>query len=177
MILFKMLIDWQGCDMRNVIRIILWELPTSFCALVQRAGRAARDFSTLGEAILIVPGSLIAKGTTEREVEAAIEEVRAEVGTEAENRGEDEMAVLEGSGIELLDEGGVRIAHGQSEDEDTVPTAGRNGRAGQSKTDFNSREVKYLNHFVRTKTCRRTIWNDFFGNSQKGKKFEHLLTR
>jgi len=71
----------QGCDMRNIKRVVLWELPPSFCALVQRAGRAARDFSTLCEAILIVPQSVITKGTSEMEVEAALEAVQ----TESEN--------------------------------------------------------------------------------------------
>lgn len=37
--------------MRNISRVVLWALPPSFCALVQRAGRAARDFKKLGEAI------------------------------------------------------------------------------------------------------------------------------
>ena len=68
----------QGCDMRNIKRVVLWEMPPSFCALVQRAGRAARDFHTLGEAILVVPQSVITKGTTEMEVEAALEAVQAE---------------------------------------------------------------------------------------------------
>ncbi|KAG2111943.1 P-loop containing nucleoside triphosphate hydrolase protein [Suillus discolor] len=45
----------MGCDMRNIERVILWGMPPSFCALVQRAGRAARDVTKLGEAILIIP--------------------------------------------------------------------------------------------------------------------------
>lgn len=158
--------------MRNIVRVILWELPTSFCALVQRAGRAARDFSTCGEAILIVPASLIVKGATESEVEAAIERVQEVAGTEAENRGEDEVTALEGNGIQLVDGGGVRVAQGHSEDEDNTPTATKNARAGQSKADFNSREAKYLSRFVCTKTCRRAIWNEFFGNNQKGEQVE-----
>ena len=67
--------------MRNVKQVVLWELPPSFCALVQKAGRTARDFNTLGEAILIVPQSVITKGTTEIKVEAGLEAVQ----TEAEN--------------------------------------------------------------------------------------------
>jgi len=99
--------------MRNVKRVVLWELPPSFCALVQRAGRAARDFNTLGEAILIVPQSVITKGTTQTEVEEALEAVHIE----AENRGDDEVATLENNGIQLVDEGGVRVGH-QSEEEE-----------------------------------------------------------
>ncbi|KAG6807500.1 hypothetical protein H0H92_007260, partial [Tricholoma furcatifolium] len=41
-----------GCDMRNISRVILWGMPPSFCALVQRAGRAGRDLSTNAESIL-----------------------------------------------------------------------------------------------------------------------------
>ena len=70
--------------MRNIKRVVLWELPPSFCALVQRAGRAGRDLSTLGEAILIVQPSVITKGTNASEVEAAIEEVQVQAIREAE---------------------------------------------------------------------------------------------
>lgn len=52
----------KGCDMRNISRVVLWGLPPSFCALVQRAGRAARDFQMLGEAILIVSSNCIEEG-------------------------------------------------------------------------------------------------------------------
>ncbi|TDL13145.1 P-loop containing nucleoside triphosphate hydrolase protein, partial [Rickenella mellea] len=52
----------MGCDMRNIDRVVLWGLPPSFCALVQRAGRAARDFSKLGAAILLIPPSVRKKG-------------------------------------------------------------------------------------------------------------------
>ncbi|KAJ7803828.1 P-loop containing nucleoside triphosphate hydrolase protein [Mycena olivaceomarginata] len=33
----------MGCDMRNIERVVLWGLPPSFCALVQRAGRAMQN--------------------------------------------------------------------------------------------------------------------------------------
>ncbi|KAJ6604921.1 P-loop containing nucleoside triphosphate hydrolase protein [Mycena sp. CBHHK59/15] len=59
----------MGCDMRNIERVILWGLPPSFCALVQRAGRATRDFSKLGEAILIVPASVMKNRVSEEEIE------------------------------------------------------------------------------------------------------------
>jgi hypothetical protein len=60
--------------MRNIERVILWGLPPSFCALVQRAGRAAGDFGVLGDAVLIVPPSLIKKGLIVAEIEAAVEQ-------------------------------------------------------------------------------------------------------
>ncbi len=107
----------KGCDMRNIKRVVLWELPPSFCALVQRAGRAARDFSTLGKAILIIPQSVITKGTTEMEVETALGEIELEAHTEAENRGEDELVSLENNGIQLMDDGGARLAHESDEEE------------------------------------------------------------
>lgn len=107
--------------MRNIKRVILWELPPSFCALVQRAGRAGRDMTTLGEAILIVSPNVITKGTTEMEVEEALAEVAKT--TEAENRGDDEIAALESNGIQVVDAGGVRVGAGSdtSDDEETTP--------------------------------------------------------
>ena len=86
--------------MRNIKRVILWGLPPSFCALVQRAGRAARDFGILGEAIVIVPMSVISKGVTEMEVESALANAGGD-HTEAENQGEEEMEILAHNGIHI----------------------------------------------------------------------------
>lgn len=44
----------QGMDFRNLVRVILWMAPRTFCSLVQKAGRCARDFAKLGEVIAIV---------------------------------------------------------------------------------------------------------------------------
>ena len=38
---YHLVLVLQGCDMRNIERVVLWGLPPSFCALVQRAGQAA----------------------------------------------------------------------------------------------------------------------------------------
>ena len=54
--------------MRNILRVILWGLPPSFCALVQRAGRAGRDFSVAAEAILIVTPATMKKGISDAEI-------------------------------------------------------------------------------------------------------------
>ena len=138
-------------------------MPPSFCALVQRAGRATRDFHTLGEAILVVPQSVITKGTTEMEVEAALEAVQAET----ENRGEEEVAALESNGVQLVDEGGVRVGH-ESEDEDKEEKKEeKKRRRKQTKANFNSREAKFLSLFACTSQCHRMVWDDFFGNKNK----------
>ena len=153
----------QGCDMWNIKWVVLWELPLSFCALVQRAGCAAQDFSTLGEVILIVPQSVITKGTTQMEVEEALEAVQ----TEAENRGDDELVALETNGIQLVDEGGVRVGH-QSEDEgEEDKKKEKKHRRKQTKANFNSQEAKFLSLFVCTTKCCCAIWDDFFANKTK----------
>jgi superfamily II DNA/RNA helicase len=159
----------KGCDMRNIKRVVLWELPPLFCALVQRAGRAARDFSTLGEAILIIPQSVITKGTTEMEVETALGEIELEAHTEAENRGEDELVLLENNGIQLMDDGGARLAHESDEEEGEEQSETKKRRSNQTKKNFNSREVKFLSLFVCTTRCRHIVWDDFFGNQAKCK--------
>jgi hypothetical protein len=72
----------------------------------------------LGEAILIVPQSIITKGATDAEVEIALEEIESAAAREAENRGDEELASLENNGIQLVDEGGVRLAHDSDEEEE-----------------------------------------------------------
>ena len=87
------LIPLQGCNMRNVLRVILWDLPPSFCALIQRAGRAVRDMALFGEAILFVSARIIKSGVTLDDVAASIEE--AVTLAEAEGR---EPETLPGEG-------------------------------------------------------------------------------
>ena len=149
--------------MLNIKRVVLWELPPSFCALVQRAGRAARDFGTLGEAILIVSPSVLTKGITDIEVETAL----AEAETEAENRGEEELVLLENNGIQLVDEGGVRLAGDSEDEEEPEQKEEKKRRRKQTKKNFNSREAKYLSLYACTTQCRRIVWDEFFGNQMK----------
>ena len=149
--------------MRNVKQVVLWELPPSFCALVQRAGCATCDFHTLGEAILVVPQSVITKGTTEMEVEAALEAVQAET----ENQGEEEVAALESNGVQLVDEGGVRVGHESEDEDEEEKKEEKKRRRKQTKANFNSREAKFLSLFACTNQCRHIVWDDFFGNKNK----------
>jgi Lhr-like helicase len=89
----------KGCNMHNIAHVVLWGLPPSFCALVQRAGRAGHDFGTLREAILVVPPSVIKNGTKAAEVELAVQEAANDA--QAENCGDEEQEVLEQNGIEV----------------------------------------------------------------------------
>ncbi|KAJ6492720.1 P-loop containing nucleoside triphosphate hydrolase protein [Mycena vitilis] len=142
----------MGCDMRNIERVILWGLPPSFCALVQRAGRATRDFTKLGEAILIVPSSVIKNGVSEEDINTAIG--GAAQDAEPENRGLDAAAHLLDQGIELTSareevvvaEGGVRAGR-DSDEEDGEPGTGS--------------RVSITIHM------HRKIWDQFFDNDSK----------
>jgi hypothetical protein len=149
--------------MCNIKWGVLWELPPSFCALVQRAGRAARDFNTLGEAILIVLQSVITKGTTEIEVKAGLEAVQ----TEAKNQGNDEVVSLENNGIQLVDEGGVRVGHESDDDDEEEKKEDKDRRRKQTKANFNSHETKFLSLFSCTTQCHCMVWDDFFKNETK----------
>jgi len=99
--------------MRNITCVVLWGLPPSFCGLTQRAGCTGHDFETLGEAILIVPASVIKNGTKEAEVEQAVQDAVTE--NQVENHGDEEQTLLEENGIEiasgnqevLVNDGGV----------------------------------------------------------------------
>src|ERR1700691_4347116 len=130
--------------MRNITCVVLWGLPPSFCALVQRAGRAGRDFGALGEAILIVPPSVIKNGTKAAEVELAVQEAADDA--QAENHGDEEQEVLEQNGIEvtqgneqvLVNDGGVRVEW-DSEPEDD-PQEKPKHRKKFTKSDTNSLE-------------------------------------
>lgn len=119
--------------MRNIERVILWGLPPSFCALVQRAGRAARDFTKLGEAILIVQSSIIKNGVTESEVELSVNTALS--NAESGNCGTEETAALSIQGIEVaagleevsVTDGGVRVSK-DSDDEDADVTEAKHRR-------------------------------------------------
>jgi superfamily II DNA/RNA helicase len=160
--------------MRNITRVVLWGLPPSFCGLIQRAGRTGRDFETLGEAILIVPAGVIKNGTKEAEVEQAVQDAVTE--SQAENRGDEEQTLLEENGIELaggnqevlVNDGGVRVEHDDSEPEEE--TSGKTQRRRKlSKNDTNSLEAQYLTMFACAARCLRVIWDEFFKNSTKCK--------
>ena len=164
--------------MRNIKRMILWGLPPSFCALVQRAGRVARDFQMLGKAILIVPAATISKGVTEVEVELALKDHIGDnsQSAEAENRGEEEVETLANNGIQLasgnemvhVDDGGIRVAHDSDDDEEEEERKEvTKKRKKKIAKDFNSREAHFLSLFVGTTKCRRLVWDDFFANHKK----------
>lgn len=154
---------YQGCDLRNVVRVVLWGLPPTFCAFVQRAGRAGRDLSTLGEAILIVSKSTAKDGiTTDDAVELVIDST---TGAEALNREVEDVELTE-TVVQVLDEQGIRLA----DDEDSTDEQLTSEKAKRTKKfgkDTNIRESHALTQYVTTKGCRRHIWDKFFGNNKK----------
>ncbi|EDR07173.1 uncharacterized protein LACBIDRAFT_299079 [Laccaria bicolor S238N-H82] len=162
----------MGCDMRNIARVVLWGLPPSFCALVQRAGRAGRDLKKLGEGILIVSPSVMKDGVTAQEVSGTV----AVSGQEAEATNlneEDLMAEVQGMEEQVSPEG-VRIAADESASEGEGDNAAAGAalsqkmkRKGKASTDTDVHEANALSKFVGTKSCRRVVWDSFFENSKK----------
>jgi superfamily II DNA helicase RecQ len=155
----------EGCDMRNIARVVLWGLPPTFCSLVQRAGRAGRDLTTEGEAILIVPPGVLKEGLTEEGVDASVES--ATVDQEALNRDPEEPDLIVVA--ESLNEEGIRVRGDVSESEDEEPPANVTKKKGKrrGKKDTHIREIRALSDFARTKRCRRIPWDAFFENSKK----------
>lgn len=153
--------------MRNIARVILWGLPPTFCSLVQRAGRAGRDLTTKGEAILFVPPGMLKDSDvlTEDVVDASVES--ATVDQEALNRDPDEADFI--IVAESLDEEGIRRRGEVSASEDEEPPANMTKKKGKKreKKDTHIREVRALSDFARTKGCRRIPWDIFFENSKK----------
>jgi superfamily II DNA/RNA helicase len=177
--------------MRNIKRVVLWGLPPSFCALVQRAGRAARDLRTSGEAILIVPPSVIKKGISELDVEQTLQDVQPGslpgAAEEYESRNYDVGVILpyrdnnresgptEAAGVELtsgneevlVNDGGVRVAQDSDEEGEDEEQVGKVSRRKTTAKNYNSREALYLTLFTCGRKCRRAVWDEFFGNNKK----------
>jgi len=160
--------------MRNIARVILWGLPPTFCSLVQRAGRAGRDLTTHGEAILIVPSGVLKDGSTEEEdVVASVE--NAAVDQEALNREPEEGDLI--NVAESLDEEGIGLCGvDASESEDEAPVAKLMKKRGKKKErkDTHIPEVHALYDFACTKKCQRIPWDNFFENSKKCECLEQL---
>lgn len=162
--------------MRNIKRVILWGVPPSFCALVQRCGRAGRDFDVNAEAILIAQANALKNSVTvdSAYVEAAVH--AATVAEEAANRNDADTNTLESNGIAVtqgnelvsIDEGGMRISRDIEEDvQDQPGPSGKQTRRKKTPKDFNSREAHYLTLYLSGSRSRRAIWNEFFNNNRK----------
>lgn len=188
--------------MRNIERVILWGLPPTFCALVQRSGRAARDLTKLGEAILIVPKSVRAQGTTEEDVSTSLEDVNSEaeaqnVDPEVEDGRESESALAAELGDELAHNDGVYGTGGNvivgerrenegelgmdinGESDNEGATISTQKRRSKPKGEREVHEAKYLSQYASSTTkCLRKIWDSFFGNEKKGTlhKFSNLFS-
>ena len=168
----------KGCDMRNISRVVLWGLPPSFCALVQCAGHAARDFQMLGEAILIVSSTVLKKGTTEDNVQAGLSEMIVNGQSEAQNRSDDVDGLLAnadlptGSSTEVVGKEGIRVqavevGEGSEPEDEPVAAGSKKERKKKFSKDTNSREAKFLCMFICTKSCRHKVWDVFFENQKK----------
>jgi len=175
--------------MRNIVRVVLWGMPPSFCALVQRAGRAGRDFSVDAEAILIVSQTAITKGISEANVSNAVdaaaehaEAANQDEEEEEEEEEQEEQVLLEaegvavGAGNELLavDELGVRVSRdigieeaGADLEVAQSTSTTKTPRRRRVKKEINVREARYLSLFIAGLRCRREIWNEFFANRAK----------
>jgi hypothetical protein len=137
-----------------------------------------RDLTRLGEAILIVPSSVLKNGVTELDVELGIN--TASKDAESENRETEEATDLALQGIEVtagLEEvsvtgGGIRGSK-DSDEEDGEPEAVKHKRRKKLSKDANSREARFLSRFAVTKKCRRKIWDEFFQNVLKRKSIWH----
>ena len=167
----------KGCDLRNIERVILWDLPPTFCSLVQRIGRAARDLSKQGEAILLVRKGVRKAGLSSTEVQSLQTQINGE--EEALNMDDEELDrirrmemenVVEGSGHEIrhLDEGGMRVEEG-GENEEVMDGSDAPKSHKKTKTPIEIHESSFLTLYANTSVCLRKIWNAYFNNEKKSK--------
>ena len=145
--------------------MVLWGLPSTFCALVQRAGRAGRDLSKPSEAILIVPASVLKDEVSEELVSSTVEREALEGEALNQEMTEAEVGVV----TQVLDEEGVRVAADVSEGEPEAEISAKVKGKKKKKfgKDTNIREARALSLFVRTVHCRRIVWDYFFENEKK----------
>ncbi|KAJ7064172.1 P-loop containing nucleoside triphosphate hydrolase protein, partial [Mycena amicta] len=170
----------MGYDMRCIERVVMWELSPSFCALVQRAGRAVRDLTKLGEAVLIVSKNLISKGAKALEADLIVAAEAAANEAEDDEAPDVPVAGIEVNGGEnmLVDEGGVRQGNeSEDEDEDAAGSAkkskrGKRGRRG--KNECSEREARFLTRFTCGSDCLVSVWDEFFENKSK-EQLQHGL--
>ncbi|TDL13617.1 P-loop containing nucleoside triphosphate hydrolase protein, partial [Rickenella mellea] len=184
----------MGCDMRNIERVVIWKLPPSFCALVQRCGRAARDFSRYGTAVLMVPASTFSStipaevsstsvaqttstprdptpsGPDENATQAAdvSEPIQAEDNEDLGSFGVLEEGVVLAAGRELVlvPEGGLRVETAVNDQE--IDENSSENRTTKKMDPFGELESRYLTEYVSTTSCRWNVWNRFFENDKKG---------
>ena len=74
---------------------------------------------------------------------------------------------MENNGIQLVDEGGVRVGHESEDEEEEEEKDKKKCRRKQTKVHFNSRETKFLSLFLCTTQCHCMVWDYFFGNETK----------
>ncbi|KAF9472426.1 hypothetical protein BDN70DRAFT_970895 [Pholiota conissans] len=129
----------MGCDLRNISSVVLCGLPLTFC----------RDLETDGEAILIVPKSVMKENITSA-VNEAVETVSLEAESFDRVISDEEVEMT----TNLLSDEGIRLV---SEDENK----------DQLGEDTNISKSCTLLAFVQTKACRRIPWDTFFENAKK----------
>ncbi|TDL15505.1 P-loop containing nucleoside triphosphate hydrolase protein [Rickenella mellea] len=130
----------MGLDLRKVYRVACWKIPPSFCALVQRAGRAGRVQTEPAEFILFVPKSY----------KRSKEYLEAQKALMKDKRS-DELEGLESS----RDDTGV-----------VDGTAGTR-KGGQKRGLAASKDQACMAKFIVTERCHWEPWDEFFQNERK----------
>ena len=160
--------------MRNIARVVLWKLPPSFCALGQRSGRAVRDFTQLGEAILFVPAKVLKDGFVAEEARVAREEAAEPQNQEGDDfvqEPEEGVDVVAGQAV-VVGEGGTRVeqnAEGEEADPEAVTAAEKKKKRKASRQSAaDALEASFLTRFACSTICRRIIWDEYFKNGTKG---------
>ncbi|PPQ94098.1 LOW QUALITY PROTEIN: hypothetical protein CVT25_009249 [Psilocybe cyanescens] len=150
----------------TALGMAMWGLALTFCGFVQEAGRAARDLETEGEAILIVPKSVMKEKVTDLNLNEEIGVAAAE--GEALNR---PMNDTEYGTVEYaLDNEGIRleeldIFEIMEPNRPAAPATKSKQKCFRKNTSFCETQALLL--YIQTKNCCHIIWNWFFNNAQK----------
>lgn len=149
----------QGLDLRNVERVVLWKAPKTFCSLIQKFGRCARDFALLGECILYVSEAYYSKYESLLKEEDMIEtENTVNLQDPEDEEGNEATQAVDATQS-------IRV---ETMAEDTVVAPKRKGKQTKFQGLLAARDFRFLIWYIVTKKCQHIPWNIFFENAKKG---------
>ncbi|KAI0319422.1 P-loop containing nucleoside triphosphate hydrolase protein, partial [Amylostereum chailletii] len=155
-----------GMDLRNISRVILWKAPKTFCSLVQKLGRCARDPTQSGEGILYVSAAYHRKCVALLAASRPATDIPGPALVPMDASGDQVPTTQVPPSVPMneVEADGVRA---ETTAEELTSVGGRAARTVAYEGELVTRDQLYLAHYVATKQCRRKPWDDFFENSIK----------
>lgn len=186
-------------DFRRIKRVFFWMPPRTFNSLIQKLGRCVRDFTELGEAVLLITRAAFSKFAVEFDADSC-EMDEGDLNLDVDDEPEWEERTYEmpeddndSEGDSIAEDGTMGMGEPQTIDVDmsegtegtdskpatpeseTLPSAEgppskrRKVKRKKVLTRIEARDRWYLLWFILTTKCRRIPWNRFYNNANKCK--------